>query len=57
MFVLFAVETQYKKVGDDVILQAVNPPVNKTSIIWKDGSNIAVEWEEKIDYFRQYEGM
>lgn len=58
LFSLLAVETLYKKVGDDVVLQPVNPPVTKESITWKDGSNLAVEWEgQKIEYLRQYEGM
>lgn len=53
-----AVETLYKKVGDDVVLRPVDPPISRKTITWKDGLNIAVEWEgQKMYYFRQYKGM
>lgn len=50
--------TVYKKVGDEVVLQPGTPSVTGTitSITWKDGLNIAIEWEgAEIDRYRQFE--
>lgn len=57
------VSTVYKKVGDEVVLSpdmtSVTAPI--TSIMWKVGPNIAVQWEESdesdITYFRHFKGM
>lgn len=50
-------ETLYKKVGDEVVLKpaaaSVTGPI--TTIIWKEGLNIAMEWDGKdIDSYRQF---
>ncbi|XP_008322919.1 carcinoembryonic antigen-related cell adhesion molecule 7-like isoform X2 [Cynoglossus semilaevis] len=53
-------QSVYKKVGDEVVLSpdmtSVTAPI--TSIMWKVGPNIAVQWEESdesdITYFRHF---
>ncbi|XP_022621287.1 T-lymphocyte surface antigen Ly-9-like [Seriola dumerili] len=50
--------TLFKKEGDEVVLKpqsSVNKPI--TSIVWKDGSNLAIQWEQTdpdITYFRHF---
>lgn len=57
LFVL-AVNTLYKKVGDKVVLQPGTVPDTITSIMWKDGPNIAVQWNGmNIDLYRHFKGM
>ncbi|XP_039998490.1 uncharacterized protein LOC120798328 [Xiphias gladius] len=52
--------TLYKKEGDEVVLNpgsgSVTGPI--TSIVWRDGPNIAIQWEEPdtdITYYRHFE--
>uniref|UniRef100_A0A3Q3WFX6 Ig-like domain-containing protein n=1 Tax=Mola mola TaxID=94237 RepID=A0A3Q3WFX6_MOLML len=53
-FVLAEVKL-YKKVGDDVVLQASPLPSTIISISWKESVNIAVQWEgNEIMYYRQF---
>lgn len=57
LFVL-AVFTLYKKVGDEVVLQPGTVPDTITSVMWKDGPNIAVQWNGRnIDHYRHFKGM
>lgn len=45
----------YKKVGDEIVLQPGSDYVSGTSIIWKHGSNIAMEWDgDTPDGYRQF---
>ncbi|XP_041822255.1 T-cell surface antigen CD2-like [Chelmon rostratus] len=49
--------TLYRKVGDEVVLQPGTAPVTGaiTSIMWKDGPNIATEWDGMdLDLYRQF---
>lgn len=46
----------YKKVGDDVILRPAPTSGTVTNILWKDGSNIAIQWDgTDVDRYRQFE--
>ncbi|XP_070786788.1 T-lymphocyte surface antigen Ly-9-like [Enoplosus armatus] len=52
-----SVVTIYKKVGDEVVLKpgAVSVPGTITNIMWRDGPNIAAEWDgTDIDLNRQF---
>uniref|UniRef100_A0A3B4WQJ5 Ig-like domain-containing protein n=1 Tax=Seriola lalandi dorsalis TaxID=1841481 RepID=A0A3B4WQJ5_SERLL len=48
----------FMKEGDEVVLKpnsSVNKPI--TSIVWKDGSNLAIQWDQSdpdITYFRHF---
>lgn len=54
---LLAAAPLYKKVGDEVVLKLDVTPVTITSITWKDGPNIAVQWDgTDTDYYRQFKG-
>lgn len=45
----------YKKVGDEVVLKPDAAFTTITSIMWKDGPNIAIQWDgEDIVYYRQF---
>ncbi|KAK2856949.1 hypothetical protein Q5P01_005684 [Channa striata] len=46
----------YGKVGDKVVLKPSSVPGTITSIIWKDGPNIAMEWDgaTEVDSFRHF---
>ncbi|XP_076579154.1 uncharacterized protein LOC143315704 isoform X1 [Chaetodon auriga] len=47
--------TLYKKVGDEVVLQPGAASVAGATITWKDGANIAIEWDgTEIDRYRQF---
>lgn len=51
-----SVTTLYKKVGDEVVLEPGTTSVTITSILWKDGPNIAVHWDgTETDRYRQFE--
>lgn len=53
----FAEDALYKKVGDDVVLLPRFLPQAVSSITWKDGFNIASQWDgNDIDYYRHYKG-
>lgn len=52
-----AEEITLKKVGDDVILSPGQGSGSITSIIWRDGQNIAVQWDKsdsEITYYRDF---
>lgn len=56
---LSAVETQdsaiFKKVGDEVVLRPSSKPDVINTILWRDGPNIAVEWDgENIESYRHF---
>ncbi|XP_061551624.1 uncharacterized protein LOC133412438 [Phycodurus eques] len=50
----------YKKAGDGVVLRPGGGPVDTgplTSILWKHGPHIAVEWDgDGVDVYRQFKG-
>lgn len=61
-FLLGAVSAQsespvYRKVGDPVVLKPGSVPDTITSILWKHGDNIAIQWDHsdpEIIYYRQF---
>lgn len=47
--------TLYKKVGDDVVLKPDSVSGAITNIMWKEGVNIAVQWEgTEVEPYRQF---
>ncbi|XP_030014176.1 T-lymphocyte surface antigen Ly-9-like isoform X2 [Sphaeramia orbicularis] len=56
---LSAAETQdsviFKKVGDEVVLRPSSKPDVIKTILWRDGPNIAMEWDgENIESYRHF---
>lgn len=56
---LSAAETQgsvtFKKVGDEVVLRPSSKPDVIKAILWKDGPNIAMDWDgENIESYRHF---
>lgn len=59
-FLSFSATKVYKKVGDDVVLRPDALPDTSplTSILWKHGDDIAIEWDtEGVEVYRQFECM